>query len=832
MATKWKLCTFLLSLLAVALCDFPAYYKSICYDGSRVIDSQYCPNRNSGCPFFLPYRCSNGSCASSYRSCDKPVCGENEFVCNDGSCHSTEDDCTNLNAFGCPGTKIRCVNGQCLSSCYEVDNTCNSGTKCPSGQCAVSGNGENCIILPQELYDYCDSLGENYGSDSNLRLKPCADGTCVHVASECPVLNLDSEKSLKPCGYKSYRNTTDFCPSDCPAGLTRCSNGLCTKGNCAFQRTISVLSTVRSSDCSAGETRCLTSCTSRNCSRVYSESMYVCPDGSYARTTFAPLGDAGSFPACRPTVKCSYSLPYLCDNITCVTDSGSCPPMVCSGYRCTSGRCVGNYYTDCGLEDYICPEDIPVLCSTGYCVRSPQECPDTTSTLVNSQSACSPSTPYHCSDGSCVSDPSLCLAVVSACDPRTLPYRCRNGLCAANSLACASSTVTCAYGQTLCSDGTCQYACTEINGCPIDRPYQCPNGVCGLSLSECAARGGCPMSKPYQCYDMSCAENAPACLSPVWMLKPRNLLITIHNTTSATYEVCESVLQYVCVKVSLPSGTRLCNGNGDSCYSAIVIRPVADSVLRKLWLNVDADTENFVRENVHAGYGDVDGMTLVKSPAINVSGVGGGYLFTSPIRIELFTRANLTADYCIGLANVPARSWTCVQRVNYTTGYSSRFWIQTAGVYAIIYYPTYAETVETVKCRWPCNYPRWYVLSVLGCALLATFIVLSLWGVSVTKSRARHTRQKVSEFQRRLELASTGAAGRSIKSFSVGGSRLVKEGTPEEELKEPVVRRKLQFEGANQGEQPPEEKQEYQRLRASSEDKEAAVGKAEQKVEA
>jgi len=771
-------------LFSFIKCSIPLYYATTCYDGSQVIDPIFCPNPNNGCPFFAPYRCSNGICIANYRNCPRVKCADNEVVCNDGSCHSNEDDCANINVFGCPGGLIRCINGKCLQSCEFEENKCSAkdSIQCPSGQCAMPGNNENCMILPDELYTYCDQLAYQYDSKKQVKLKPCADGSCVHVSSECPVLNQDSVSSYYPCGDKTYRSSTKNCPAACPMGLTRCPNGLCTKGHCAFQRTNPVTENPRTALCADDQNYCLGECTTRNCSRKAQVPLYACPDDtSFAYTPFSPFSDTWAI-SCKPTIKCPMDRQYICPGFSCAKDSNSCPPTVCSGYRCTNGKCVENE-NDCQYEDYACPEDIPVLCASGHCVETPQECKKTLYNLwlPMYNTYCKSPTPYRCHDGSCANNPYNCIVVANSCDPLKFPHRCTNGDCVESSDKCPKSYGNCPLGQTLCLDGTCQITCLPINGCPIDRPYQCPNGACGLSASECAARSGCPVERPFQCTSMKCMQYPSQCETPAWSLKPMNLMITMNSQLASAYDISKENTLNAYIKLAIPSGTQVCTDR--ICYGQVIVRPVADSILRKLWIMTDSNRANYIREKIHSGYENLDGMTLIKSPVFNISGINGGYLFSNPIRIELYTDISNKNDLCLAIANLPSNTWSCDQKITNYTANSAIFWIKLTGIYALIYYPEYKEMQNEIKCRWPANEPKWYILSVIGCSLLVIFIVLALWWVHHSKQKNKEIRERVVTSQSFLEEISTGKA-KLMKSGN--NSKLIEENNTE-------IKKKLDF---------------------------------------
>jgi len=734
--------TELVLLLLSLVSSMELYYDYQCYDGSYVTNALYCPNENNGCPFFASYRCSTGACVNNYWDCPRVQCDSNKVVCNDGFCHDSEDNCSRINVFGCTGSLIRCVNGECSESCKNKKNECQSGYLCPSGQC-VSGGLRDCLELPTELYARCNRLSHQYNIKGIIRLKPCIDGSCVHISSECPALNKDPVNNHFPCGDKVYRASTNDCPVACPERLIRCIDGRCSDNNCLTTITPVELKT-RSSKCGASEMLCLDECITGDCNTLKGFPLFECADGSFASVSFAPLVEDGAI-GCMPSIRCPMNYPYLCKDNSCAEDNTKCPVNTCSGYRCTNGECVRRE-SDCVFSDLMCPKDVPVLCFNGQCMRTIQECRIASTRLVNADKSCDSNSKVKCFDGSCMRNANDCLSIPKACDPTTAGYRCTDGTCASNIESCTKSSKRCYYDQILCIDQTCARSCLPINGCPIQRPFQCPNGACVYSYSECLGRSSCPVSRPYQCTSMECVKDPSVCEYSAWMIKPLNVMLTLHTKLPRIFDVCEEAKPEGCVVFYIPSGTQLCRGK--ECYNAMIIRPVADSVLRELWPTMDEDSDSYMRENIHVGYSDLDGMTIIKSPIVNITGPKGAFSFTNPIRLKLYINVKLTSEYCLGQANLPSKTWTCQQRVR---GASNLFWISSTGIYAIIYYPQYSETKENINCPWPCTNPDYFVLSVIGSMLLIVALVIILWVVSGAKHKSKEAKKKVIAAHKKLE---------------------------------------------------------------------------------
>jgi hypothetical protein len=73
----------------------------------------------------------------------------------------------------------------------------------------------------------------------------------------------------------------------------------------------------------------------------------------------------------------------------------------------------------------------------------------------------------------------------------------------------------CDAGLTRCVDGVCRSTCPSHNGCPLDKPLQCPNGFCAVTIGDCAGESGCPLRTPIRCVDNTCVESIDVCDTPI-----------------------------------------------------------------------------------------------------------------------------------------------------------------------------------------------------------------------------------------------------------------------------------------------------------------------------
>jgi nucleoid DNA-binding protein len=65
-----------------------------------------------------------------------------------------------------------------------------------------------------------------------------------------------------------------------------------------------------------------------------------------------------------------------------------------------------------------------------------------------------------------------------------------------------------------CPDDTCvekSDACEEPSSCPAERSYRCPDDTCAENADACEESPSCPAQTPYRCPDESCAADAASC---------------------------------------------------------------------------------------------------------------------------------------------------------------------------------------------------------------------------------------------------------------------------------------------------------------------------------
>ena len=214
------------------LCDDKtcANSKEECEKNHRKCPSKnpvLCPNGNCGsgiydcnesrCPSWQPYFCINGDCQNSPRECQKihfdldlletvikNICKPDEYVCLDGTCRESEDQCpiysgcvSNVAPFkcydgGCATDRESCSdkNDKSLFYCPEGDQLCEDGIcrkncnlvefyGCPNDHPLLCSNGR-CVS------QLIECVGES-SCDSTEKPFRCIDGTCGSSLAECKI---------------------------------------------------------------------------------------------------------------------------------------------------------------------------------------------------------------------------------------------------------------------------------------------------------------------------------------------------------------------------------------------------------------------------------------------------------------------------------------------------------------------------------------------------------------------------------------------------------------------------------------------------------------------
>ena len=570
---------------AVAVTILPATCAALspstpfrCVDGSCASSYTQCSVTANGgstpCPASSPYQCSStGLCAADPTSCSCPF-GLSRCSLSNVCVVDLNTDC--FPPFtGCPSGTVACVGadgsthtGQCRFSL----SACPSPAVCPPGY-ALCPDLVSCASSNATCSDWAalDGAGAWTPVTASVALEitagpfRCPDGTYVAQFSDCStpktcaagqVLCLTDQScqaSAAQCpapytcyGANSFRCPTGECRSsaaDCPASIT-CPLGYLRCDN---------------DGCVTALSQCLASF---NCSA----SQVRCSDGSCAPNLLL----------CPATLTCPLSAPVSCSDGSCAASAQYCPspsacPSALNGALCPDGSCVQSGAV-CSTG-HACPMETPVLCDDsvtctstyslcpnstrcaapnvircpdGSCRRATGDCPTSTS--------CPANRPIRCLDSSCAYATTLC-PTISAC-PTTTPIRCGGGECVEN-LGLCPTHVTCSPGTSRCADGSCRFSCpTTVELTCATGTVACPQASSGIQcvadLTQCPQEAICPPSAPVRCVDVSCAATVAAC--PVLAVDPPSTLLpcpdgswTADVTTCGTLVTCPAAYPYKCL---------------------------------------------------------------------------------------------------------------------------------------------------------------------------------------------------------------------------------------------------------------------------------------------
>ena len=425
-------------------------------------DVRECESNEKRCPIGY-ILCPNGDCKRSEYLCDEFQCPKNKpYFCSEGVCVHDKALCDNP-VNGCPyNMPYKCASGNCVEKEKDCEDfSCSEGKiLCPDGSCLDETKKGECPLANGCYKD---------------RPFKCADGTCINPeTSTCSIALCKISKPYKcpngHCVAKSSECATDLNDDDlggCKDGLIMCIDGRC----------------VESSDYCRPDFEC--------------ESGYSkCPDGT-----------------CRVT-------PDLCpENINC--------PL--NRIRCQDSQICVKDENECkyGL---ICPSDYTKCKYDGLCTKAPEE-----------ECEVNPILGYNgcinggekCPNGRCMKHLSECSLINNACPDDSKPYLCSNGECIDNILKCPHTDTPgeCIENKVRCPTGRCieddikkkREECSNIIGCPLNKPYRCSNGVCVENERICdvttivegalISNVACDASKPYLCRDRSCVSDPSFCKS-------------------------------------------------------------------------------------------------------------------------------------------------------------------------------------------------------------------------------------------------------------------------------------------------------------------------------
>jgi len=340
-------------------CDVKTPIK--CMNGKCVSDALNCKDTNE-CPPGKVYCQNSGTCANRLRDCIKygTSCPENYVRClKDGKCKPSYDEC--INESSCPiKTPFRCIDGTCkryphvnnLKDALDSEKYCESGIQCPSYKPYICADG-SCV----EKSSFCQSFSQCLQGQVRCFDRTCVDSEeeCKNPINKCPLKNPILCNISGKCVDSIFECQDVSCPSSAPF---KCVNGLCETSprNCVFNEIYQT--------------------------SICSDEEVTCYDGSCRKSLdLCPL-----FPGCT-----DLRFPFKCPDGSCVKTKAECtgaPTCTQDHKLCEDGLC----RKECPAYGG-CPNDKPLLCPIGICVKFESECAGISNCPIDS--------PIRCLDGSC-----------------------------------------------------------------------------------------------------------------------------------------------------------------------------------------------------------------------------------------------------------------------------------------------------------------------------------------------------------------------------------------------------------------------------------------------
>lgn len=574
--------------------------KVLCWDNSCAKNITLCPTRKT-CSNKNYVVCPDGLCVEKREYClQPPQCfAPNKVLCPDFTCKASEELCEDKKV--CLDGMMLCENNKCAYVCN--DNPCQPGMyRCQTGECVINkilcSNTINC----PENYVTCPNLGcavsynkcEFIHSPNNLKCPIelpylCSDFSCTDNPnkcinnSDCPIeapykcKNNECRKNLSECP------TEKLCPKEAPV---LCANGLCTTAayncklisdenllenldsyekdqilndgcinksysffndfdnnnlRCANGQCVSALGLCPTNiTCLKDQIKCWDGSCSNNIAECPKHSLSICSteapvrcnDGSCRQNLLACFNNISTCPIDKP-IKCY-------DN-SCRESIELCPKYVSCGFMrkaCPDGTC-SDIDKLCNTP-VSCPPNKPYKCYDNTCRKDLYDCPD----LYKTNKKCIYDKMFLCPDGSCTHDRNKCLTL-NPCPPQS-PIRCSYGSCVKNLEACNNSELNeCPIGYTKCESEVCRIdvnTCPKLE-CPIDRPYQCPEGVCVEEKKYCDnSKNGCPFNKPYKSKDGTCVKSTSDIINHTSVVCTKdNYVVCPNGSCAERYELCPSI---------------------------------------------------------------------------------------------------------------------------------------------------------------------------------------------------------------------------------------------------------------------------------------------------
>ncbi|EFA77109.1 4-hydroxyphenylpyruvate dioxygenase [Heterostelium album PN500] len=255
-----------------------------------------------------------------------------------------------------------------------------------------------------------------------------------------------------------------------------------------------------------------------------------------------------------------------------------------------------------------------------------------------------------CPNGKCVTTATQCIkqltGIIPRCSPE-FPVRCLDGSCKTTLALCPKLTDELHLcNDEVCPDGKCG-PCFDYDGCSLDQPFQCPNGVCVESVSECyQCKDG-----HLRCFDGSCVSPCPY---PPFYFKPISIVTLLTERDVQTLipvSTYSSPLNYTTeIKKLLDIYIEPTSFPENTTFS---VSPVSDS-----YVNTINGEYNWP---VNTSY-----QLFLLSPVINITATYKGIPQTNfepkvKLVFELMTPPDFNiSDICLGYIDVITNRWTCI----------------------------------------------------------------------------------------------------------------------------------------------------------------------------
>lgn len=429
----------------------------------------------------LPSACDEGyilcpmptqgvTCAQSLHECPQDrICPLHAPVrCEDGACSANIDEC--LSRYAAGSTLLSLNIHACRDNAWA--------TSVPSASDISAGSGKD------EDDDEIENDNDSNTANVAPQLQPNTNSPCG-TSVTCPANS----------PIKCYDSTCRINPNDCPAP-PQCSIAkpiLCSTGQCISRAELCLSTSVCPPE---APIRCamyeLGKASAVGCAVSVTECFDIAQD--QGRTSNVPSQSTCPHPKTRcwdgscqlmcASRKCSYHLPFLCEDGSCVRDSAECFSL--------------QEEKDQNGKTLYCPEP-KVMCHDGFCSPSSTLCRGST----DAYNTCPFHLPFRCEDGHCTQSSIYCpiyprlaatqkrsLVVSTQCTDAAKPIQCLSGECVDTADKCAI-VKPCPTNYARCPDGRCIYkplsdaylypsACAAniTLSCPPERPHRCQSGLC------------------------------------------------------------------------------------------------------------------------------------------------------------------------------------------------------------------------------------------------------------------------------------------------------------------------------------------------------------------